>query len=89
MNQSGLFDFIMRDREENKKNLLFFHKLWLQKCKALYMGFTISLDDFKNLWQIFEKLLFSVNDYDFVLGLLDDINAFDGWEIHILKINYH
>ena len=50
---------------------------------------TISLDDFKNLWQIFEKLLFSVNDYDFVLGLLDDINAFDGWEIHILKINYH
>ena len=51
--------------------------------------FTISLDDFKNLWQIFEKLLFSVNDYDFVLGLLDDINAFDGWEIHILKINYH
>ena len=53
------------------------------------LGFTISLDDFKNLWQIFEKLLFSVNDYDFVLGLLDDINAFDGWEIHILKINYH
>ena len=50
---------------------------------------TISLDDFKNLWQIFEKLLFSVNDYDFVLGLLYDINAFDGWEIHILKINYH
>ena len=50
---------------------------------------TISLDDFKNLWQIFEKLFFSMNDYDFVLGLLDDINAFDGWEIHILKINYH
>ena len=55
----------------------------------MYVGRTISLDDFKNLWQIFEKLLFSVNDYDFVLGLLDDINAFDGWEIHILKINYH
>ena len=54
-----------------------------------YLSRTISLDDFKNLWQIFEKLLFSVNDYDFVLGLLDDINAFDGWEIHILKINYH
>ena len=30
-----------------------------------------------------------MNDYDFVLGLLDDLNTCDGWEIHILKINYH
>ena len=50
---------------------------------------TISLDDFKNLWQSFEKLFFSMNDYDIVLILLSDVNACDGWEIHILKINYH
>ena len=50
---------------------------------------TISLDDFKNLWQIFEKLFFSMNDYDVVLSLLSDVNACDGWEILILKINYH
>ena len=50
---------------------------------------TISLDDFKNLWQIFEKLFFSMNDYDVVLSLLSNVNACDGWEIHILKINYH
>ena len=39
---------------------------------------TISLDDFKNLWQIFEKLFFSINDYDIVLSLLSDVNACDG-----------
>ena len=50
---------------------------------------TISLDDFKNLWQIFKKLFFSMNDYDVVLSLLSDVNACDGWKIHILKINYH
>ena len=36
---------------------------------------TISLDDFKNLWQYFEKLLFSVNDYDFALPPWYDVNA--------------
>ena len=53
------------------------------------LDITISPDDFKNLWQIFEKLFFSMNDYDVVLSLLSNVNACDGWEIHILKINYH
>ena len=57
--------------------------------KMELIGDTISLDVFKNLWQIFEKLFFSMNDYDVVLSLLSDVNACDGWEIHILKINYH
>ena len=57
--------------------------------RILMVQYTISLDDFKNLWQIFEKLFFSMNDYDVVLSLLSNVNACDGWEIHILKINYH
>ena len=50
---------------------------------------TISLDDFKNLWQIFEKLFFSMNDYDVVSSLLDDVNAYDDGNLHIISINYH
>ena len=50
---------------------------------------TITLDDFKNLWQIFEKLFFSMNDYDVVLSLLDDVNAYDDENLHIISINYH
>lgn len=30
-----------------------------------------------------------MNDYDVVLSLLSNVNACDGWEIHILNINYH
>ena len=55
----------------------------------LHLFSTISLDDFKNLWQIFEKLFFSMNDYDVVSGLLDDINAYDDGNLHIISINYH
>ena len=51
-------------------------------------GRTISLDDFKNLWQIFEKLFFSMNDYDVVLSLLDNVNAHNDGNLHIIKINY-
>ena len=50
---------------------------------------TISLDDFKNLWQIFEKLFFSMNNYDVVSSLLDDVNAYDDGNLHIISINYH
>ena len=50
---------------------------------------TISLDDFKNLWQIFEKLFFSMNDYDHVSSLLDDFNKYDDGNLHIISINYH
>ena len=50
---------------------------------------TISLDDFKNLWQIFEKLFFSMNDYDVVSSLLDDFNKYDDGNLHIISINYH
>ena len=53
------------------------------------LGFTISLDDFKNLWQIFEKLFFSMNDYDVVSSLIDDVNAYDDGNLHIISINYH
>ena len=49
---------------------------------------TISLDDFKNLWQIFEKLIFSKNDYDVALSLLDNVNAHNDGNLHIIKINY-
>ena len=61
----------------------------LLKFVLVILAATISQDDSKNLWQIFEKLFFSMNDYDVVLSLLSDVNACDGWEIHILKINYH
>ena len=50
---------------------------------------TIYLDDFKNLWQIFEKLFFSMNDYDVVSSLLDDFNKYDDGNLHIISINYH
>ena len=37
-------------------------------------SYTISLDETKNLLQIFEKLLFSVNDYYLALVPLADVN---------------
>ena len=52
-------------------------------------GYTISLDDFKNLWQIFEKVFFSMNNYDVVSRLLDDVNAYGDGNLHIISINYH
>ena len=30
-----------------------------------------------------------MNDYDFVLGLLDDVNAYDDPKIDIIIINYN
>ena len=56
--------------------------------RILMVQYTISLDDFKNLWQIFEKLFFSMNNYDVVLSLLDNVNAHNDGNLHIIKINY-
>ena len=75
--------------ERRKIMKLSFDTNQLLKFVLVILAATISQDDSKNLWQIFEKLFFSMNDYDVLLSLLSDVNACDGWEIHILKINYH
>ena len=75
--------------ERRKIMKLSFDTNQLLKFVLVILAATISQDDSKNLWQIFEKLFFSMNDYDVVLSLLSNVNACDGWEIHILKINYH
>ena len=74
--------------ERRKIMKLSFDTNQLLKFVLVILAATISQDDSKNLWQIFEKLFFSMNDYDVVSRLLDDVNAYGDGNLHIISINY-